>query len=142
MIVLDTNVISELMRPNGEPRVVAWADARPADDLYLTAVTVAELRYGVQRLPDGQRRSDLAERLRRILTEGFAGRILPFDEEAAAHYPQVVVSRERHGLPTTMADAQIAAICRCRGAGLAAGNTRDFAYAGIRLIDPWRRGGH
>jgi predicted nucleic acid-binding protein len=141
MIVLDTNVISELMRPNGDPRVVAWADGHPTDDLYLTAITVAELAYGVQRLPDGKRRSDLAERLRRILAEGFAGRILPFDDEAAACYPQVVVSRERRGLSTTMADAQIAAICRSRAAGLATRNTKDFTDAGIRVIDPWR-GGH
>lgn len=142
MIVLDTNVVSELMRPKGDPRVVAWADALPADDLYLTAVTVAELRYGVQRLPDGQRRSDLAERLRRILAEGFAGRILPFDDDAAAEYAHVVVSREQRGLRTTMADAQIAAICRHRAAGLATRNTRDFAHTGVRVIDPWRGSGH
>jgi toxin FitB len=138
MIVLDTNVISELMRPGGESRVVTWVDARPAEDLYLTAVTTAELHYGVERLPDGRRRSDLAERLRRIFVEAFAGRILAFDAAAATHYAEVVLARERRGLVITTADAQIAAICRSRSAGLATRNTRDFTHTGIQLVDPWK----
>ena len=79
-----------------------------------TAITTAELRYGVDRLPDGRRKADLAERLRRIIDEGFAGRVLAFDDEAASHYAVVVMSRERRGLHMTLADAQIAAICRSR----------------------------
>jgi len=138
MIVLDTNVISELMRPSGDQRVVAWADGLPADELYLTAITAAELRYGVARLPDGHRKSDLANRVHRIIEDGFAGRVLAFDGEAAVHYVDAVLARERRGLRVTIADAQIAAICRCRSAHLATRNTRDFAHTRVRLIDPWK----
>jgi predicted nucleic acid-binding protein len=137
MIVLDTNVISELMRPNGETRVIAWADEQPAGEFYLTAVTTAELRYGVARLPDGRRKTDLADRIERSLTEDFPGRILPFDDNAATHYAEIVTYREQRGLPISMADAQIAAICRHRGSGLATRNTKDFAHTGVEVIDPW-----
>jgi predicted nucleic acid-binding protein len=137
MIVLDTNVISELMHPRGEPRVVAWADEQQAGEVYLTAVTTAELRYGVARLPDGRRKTDLADRIRRTLEEDFTSRILPFDDNAAAHYADIVMHRERRGLPISMADAQIAAICRHHDAGLATRNTKDFAYTNIDVIDPW-----
>lgn len=99
MIVLDTNIISELMRPHGEPRVIAWVDERPADEIYLTAVTTAELRYGVARLPSGRRKTDLADRIERSLSEDFAGRILPFDDSATAHYAEIVTDREQRGLP-------------------------------------------
>ncbi|HZO63744.1 MAG TPA: type II toxin-antitoxin system VapC family toxin [Kribbellaceae bacterium] len=138
MIVLDTNVISELMHPRGEPRVVAWADEQQADEVYLTAVTTAELRYGVARLPNGRRKADLADRIQSTLDEDFTGRILSFDDDAAAHYADIVLDRERSGLPISMADAQIAAICRHHGAGLATRNTKDFVHTGIDVIDPWR----
>ena len=85
-----------------------------------------------------RRKSDLAERLHRIIDEGFAGRVLAYDDDAAGHYAVVVTSRERRGLHMTMADAQIAAICRSRAAGLATRNTRDFAPTGVRVIDPWK----
>jgi predicted nucleic acid-binding protein len=137
MIVLDTNVISELMRPRSEPRVIGWADDQAANEVYLTAVTTAELRYGVARMPDGRRRTDLADRLQRAIAEEFASRILSFDDNAAAHYAEIVIDRERRGQPISMADAQIAAICRRHGAGLATRNTKDFAHTGIDLIDPW-----
>ncbi len=137
MIVLDTNVISELMRPRGEPRVIAWADEQQAGEIYLTAVTTAELRYGVACLPDGRRKTDLADRIRRTLEEDFTGRILSFDDNAADHYADIVICRERRGIAISMADAQIAAICRQHGAGLATRNTKDFAHTGIDVIDPW-----
>ena len=137
MIVLDTNVVSELMRPRGEAHVIAWADEQPADRVYLTAVTTAELRYGVARMPDGRRKTDLADRLQRTIAEEFASRILSFDDNAAALYAAIVMGRERRGLPISMADAQIAAICRHHGAGLATRNTKDFAHTGIDVIDPW-----
>ena len=137
MIVLDTNVVSELMRPRGEAHVIAWADEQPADRVYLTAVTTAELRYGVARMPDGRRKTDLADRLQRTIAEEFASRILSFDDNAAALYADIVMGRERRGLPISMADAQIAAICRHHGAGLATRNTKDFAHTGIDVIDPW-----
>ena len=137
MIVLDTNVVSELMRPRGEAHVIAWADEQPADRVYLTAVTTAELRYGVARMPDGRRKTDLADRLQRTIAEEFASRILSFDDNAAALYAAIVMGRERRGLPISMADAQIAAICRHHGAGLATRNTKDFAHTGIDVIYPW-----
>lgn len=137
MIVLDTNVISELMHPRGEARVVAWADGQHAGEVYLTAVTTAELRYGAARLPTGRRKTDLADRVQRVLDEDFTGRILSFDDNAAFHYADIVMCREGRGLPISMADAQIAAICRYHGAGLATRNTKDFVHTGIDVIDPW-----
>ncbi|AEH08156.1 MULTISPECIES: type II toxin-antitoxin system VapC family toxin [Protofrankia] len=138
MIALDTNVVSELMRARADPGVVAWIDSQPADEIYLTAVTMAELRYGVARLPEGRRRTDLTDRLQRAVEAGFTGRVLPFDDDAAAHYADIVVGREQQGLPIAMADAQIAAICRSHSADLATRNTKDFAHTGIDLIDPWQ----
>ncbi len=138
MIVLDTNVLSELMRPLGDPRVLAWVDEQEAGDVYLTAVTTAELRYGVWRLPDGRRKSDLFLRVQRTVAEEFAGRVLPFDDDASAQYADIVVGREQRGLAISMADAQIAAICRCHTASLATRNTKDFAHTGIDVIDPWQ----
>lgn len=138
MIVLDTNVISELMRGRADPQVIAWVDGQPADEVYLTSVTVAELRYGVARLPDGRCRADLADRLQRVVEASFTSRILPFDETAAAHYADIVVGREEQGQVIAMADAQIAAICRTHSADLATRNTKDFIHTGINLIDPWQ----
>jgi predicted nucleic acid-binding protein len=138
MIVLDTNVISELMHPHAHPDVVAWLDEQPINEVYLTAVTTAELRYGIARLPDGRRKADLANRVRRTIEEDFADRILPFDDEAAVHYADIVVHREQRGTVISMADAEIAAICRNHSADLATRNTKDFAYTGIDVIDPWQ----
>jgi toxin FitB len=139
MIVLDTNVISELIRSQANPDVVAWVDEQPIHQVYLTAITTAELRYGIARLPRGRRRTDLADRVRATIEEDFAGRILPFGDEAAVHYADIVVDRERRGAVIGMADAQIAAICRTYTADLATRNTKDFANTGIDLIDPWSR---
>lgn len=138
MIVLDTNVISELMHPRADPRVVAWLDEQPAGEIYLTAVTAAELRYGVGRLPEGRRKADLADRIRLTLEEDFTSRILSFDDDAATNYAEIVIRRERLGSPISMADAQIAAICQWHGARLATRNTKDFAHTGIDVVDPWR----
>lgn len=138
MIVLDTNVVSELMHPRGDARIVTWTDGQSASELYLTAVTTAELLYGVGRLPEGRRKADLADRIQRSLEEDFAGRILSFEHSAAAHYADIVIHRERHGSAISMADAQIAAICRHHRARLATRNTKDFAQTGIDIIDPWQ----
>ena len=137
MIVLDTNVVSELMRAAPAEFVVDWVDRQPATDVHLTAVTVAELLYGVARLPDGSRRADLAERIEAMLNEDFDHRVVPFDETAAAHYAAIVVRRERAGRPIGMADAQIAATCRSHRAVLATRNIDDFADTGITIVNPW-----
>jgi len=137
MIVLDTNVVSELMRSDPLERVITWTDAQPAVELFLTAVTLAELLRGIGRLPDGRRRSTLANQLDEMVAEDFERRILSFDEVAAAHYADTVVQRERAGRPISTADAQIAATCRSHGAIIATRNVDDFSDTGIVMVDPW-----
>ncbi len=124
MIILDTNVLSELTRPAPEPAVLAWVDGRPTQELATTAVTAAELRYGVARLPRGRRRSRLESAVRDMLEIDFRDRVQPFDAAAAEEYPAVVTARDRLGRPITLADAQITAICRAHDVALATRNTR------------------
>ena len=138
MIVLDTNVLSELMRPDPDQAVIAWMDSQDPAQLFLTAVTVAEILYGIARLSDEKRKADLRELGAAMLKEDFARRILSFDEAAAAHYAEVVCERQSSGRPIGMADAQIAAICRTlNGATLATRNSRDFEGIGLDLANPW-----
>jgi len=139
VIVLDTSVISELARAVPDPGVLSWLDCLEAAHLATTAVTAARLRQGVARLPDGDRKEQLMVVIHGILTEDFQGRVLPFDERAAARYAEIVDSRERMGRPIGVADAQIAAICRNVGAMLATRSTDDFEGTGVKLIDPWKR---
>jgi predicted nucleic acid-binding protein len=140
MIVLDTNVISELMRKRPTRRVLTWVDAQSAGDLAITSVTAAELLYGIARLDDGARKRELGDAVRLLVHEDLAGRVLPFDVPAAEHYADLVADRERHGRPITSADGQIAAICRRHDATLATRNTRDFEATGVELLDPWAAG--
>ncbi|MGW4208777.1 PIN domain-containing protein [Lentzea sp. NPDC004789] len=137
MIVLDTNVVSELMRQAPNDEVVRWVDRYPADEVFITAVTAAELAYGIERMPDGQRKSTLAVKVSELLNEDFQGQILPFDGAAAVYYGEIVAAREEQGFPISMADAQIAAICRRFAACLATRNTKDFMDTGITLLNPW-----
>jgi toxin FitB len=140
VIILDTNVISELARQIPDTGVLAWLDSLEISEVATTAVTAAELRYGVARLPDGHRKRELTVVIRGILVEDFYGRVLPFDERASIRYADVVTNRERIGRPIGAADAQIAAICRDSGATLATRNTADFEETGIELVDPWKLG--
>lgn len=140
MIVLDTNVVSELIGPAPDPRVLAWLDPMPVTELATTAITAAELLYGVARLPRGRRKTRLDAAVRAVLADDFRSRVLPFDAPAAEQYAIVVSTRDKLGRPTTTADAQIAAICRTRQAGLATRNTRDFEGTGIGLVNPWQTG--
>jgi hypothetical protein len=140
MIVLDTNVVSELMRSRPAARVLRWVDDQSADALAITAVTAAELLYGVARLADGARKVELATAVGALVREDFSGRVLPFDAAAAEHYADLVADRERQGRPVSALDGQIAAICRSRGAQLATRNVRDFDATGIGVIDPWAVG--
>jgi toxin FitB len=137
VIVLDTNVVSEMMRSTPEPRVAQWIDAFAADDVFVTAVTAAELMYGVARLPEGRRKQELLVKVGALIAEDFKDRVLPFDQLAAVDYANVVASRERAGRPISMADAQIAAICRNWSADLATRNVADFMDIGVRVVDPW-----
>jgi len=137
MIVWDANVVSELMRPKPSVHVVAWTDRQPVGEVFITAITLAELWYGIGRLPTGRRRNELAEVFDQVATEDFEGRVLAFDGVAAAHYADLVVDRERMGRPISMAGAQIAAICRSHGATIATRNVDDFADVGVDIVNPW-----
>lgn len=136
MIVLDTNVLSELMRPEPAASVTSWVLGLRGAEVFTTAVTVAELRYGVARLPDGRRRREIGARLSRVL-DGFDDRALPFDVSCAEHYAEIVAGSEAAGRTMHVADGQIAATVVRHGGVLATRNTRDFSGAGITVIDPW-----
>ena len=137
MFAIDTNVASELIRPAPAPAVEAWIAERDLREMYLTAVTEAELRYGVAILPHGRRRRALEAAMSRWLDQGFRGRVLPFDSAAARAYAEIAADRRQAGRPIGEADCQIAAICRSRGAVLVTRNVRDFHGAGVEVADPW-----
>lgn len=141
MIVLDTDVVSELMRPSPAQVVEAWMAAHDAADLFFTAVGEAELRYGVAVMAEGRRRSTIESAVESLLREDFAGRILPFDSSAARAYAAIAANRRAAGRPLAHADGQIAAIARSRGMAVATRNTRDFQDTGVDLIDPWSAAG-
>lgn len=136
MIVLDTDVVSELMRPEPDISVREWVAGRSADELGTTAITVAEILHGIERLPDGRRKEDLLSAATDLFTL-FGDLIQPFDTRAAAWFGPVMVRRAGLGLPIEGFDAQIAAICRALGAALATRNVKDFVETGIDVIDPW-----
>jgi predicted nucleic acid-binding protein len=140
VIVLDTNVISELTRQVPAPGVMSWIDSLAAADLATTAITAAELLYGAARLPSGRRKREVVAAVDGLLSDDFRDRVLSFDEPAARRYADIVTARERLGRPIGVADAQIAAICRTIGATLATRNTQDFSGTGIELINPWTLG--
>lgn len=137
MIILDTNVVSELLRPTPEPRVEAWLAAQDGADVYLTAISEAELRYGVAVMAEGKRREALAQAIDGLLRDDFRARILPFDSHAAKAFAAIAADRRAAGRPISQLDCQIAAIGRAQGAAVATRNARDFAGCGIDLIDPW-----
>jgi predicted nucleic acid-binding protein len=137
MILLDTNLVSELMRPAPSEAVLAWFASQEATDLYLSAVGEAELRRGAAMLPAGKRRDQLMAAIDAMITEDFAGRILAFDSSAAQAFVLVFLERRAAGRPISFADGQIAATARAQGAAIATRNTADFAGCGIAVIDPW-----
>jgi predicted nucleic acid-binding protein len=137
VIVLDTNVVSELARSSPDPAVVRWLDSVSADEVTTTAVTAAELFHGVARLPASRKKTRIADAVQRVLRDDLQGRVEPFDIRSAERYGILVADRERAGKPITVADAQIAAICTVRRATLATRNTKDFVDTGIELVNPW-----
>ena len=137
MIVLDTHVVSELVRPSPNRSVVEWVDEHDSSELVLTALTAAELRAGVALLPEGRRRDELGMRIESLLVETFAGYVLAFDVGSSAYYAEVLAVRTRGGRPITTFDAQIAAVCRQYDSVLATRNTTDFTDTGIQLVNPW-----
>jgi toxin FitB len=140
MIILDTNVLYELVKPTPSRRVVEWLDAFSAHQVATTSITAAELWYGVGRLPDGRRKNLLSSGVDRMLYEDLNGLIEVFDTSAASRYADIVVGREQRGRPIEIADAQIAAICASRNATLATRNVKDFEDTGIELFNPWEHG--
>ena len=138
MIVLDTNVLSEILRPAPSAEVLEWMRAEPVSALFTTTITEAELLYGIALLPDGMRRRSLETVVHAILAEDLAGRILPFDSPAAREFADIAANRRRAGRPISEADARIAAIARSRGAALATRNVTDFIGCTLQVIDPWQ----
>lgn len=137
MIIIDTNVVSELMRASPEPAVLIWFAGHPADTLYLTAISEAELRTGAAILPAGQRRDRLVGAIDAMIAQDFAGRILPLHSLAARSYAEIAAARRAAGKPIMDADCQIAAIALAGAAAIATRNVKDFEGCGIDVINPW-----
>ncbi|MEO5338726.1 MAG: type II toxin-antitoxin system VapC family toxin [Magnetospirillum sp. WYHS-4] len=140
MIVLDTNVIAAVMRRQPDPAVVDWLDRQPAEALWTTAVTVCEVRFGLELLDPGTRRRDLEAAFGRALEEDFEGRILPFDRAAAWEAAALAAERRRRGRTVEIRDTQIAGIVIARRGVLATGNTRHFQDLPVKVVDPWGDG--
>jgi predicted nucleic acid-binding protein len=140
MIVLDTNVLSELMKAKPAKAVMDWMAEQSAADLYTTSITQAEILHGLMILPAGRRRSALEAAAAAMFEADFAGRILGFGSEAAFAYARIASDRRRAGRPISHFDAQIAAIARFRGGSIATRNITDFDGCGVTVVDPWRSG--
>ena len=137
MFVLDTNVISELFRPQPDPKVMAWVGQLSGDELFTTAITRGELLFGLYCMPDGRRRNDLLEKLVLLFEQKLAGHVLAYDEAAADAHAKFAAARRAKGRPVAMPDAMIAGIAHSHEAALATRNVRDFEGCGVTLIDPW-----
>lgn len=137
MILVDTNVISEPLRATPAPAVVAWLDAQPLETLFLSVVTVAELRFGVARLPAGRRRNSLVEQLESQVLPAFTGRILNFDLPATQRYAEAMAKAQAAGLAVGVADGFIAAIAAANGMTVATRDTAPFTAMDVAVIDPW-----
>ena len=137
MIVLDTNVISEVMKPSPSAFVLDWLNQENSERLYLTSVSLGEIEYGLRILPEGHRRRELQDRFRRFVASAFALRVLGYDEQAAQFYGEVMAARRALGRPMSALDGQIAAIAKAHGAAVATRNIRDFEHCGVELMDPF-----
>lgn len=139
MILLDTNVISEAMKASPSLQVLEWLNHQNSNALYVSAITIGEIEYGLRILPDGRRRLELKERFKRFISEAFTQRILAFGESAARTYGDVMGLRKELGRPMSVPDGQIAAIARSGGLSIATRNTSDFRECGVDLINPFSR---
>jgi predicted nucleic acid-binding protein len=137
MIILDTNVLGALMRTAPEVRVVAWLDRQPADSVWITSITLFEVRFGLALLPSGRRRHTLEAAFARLLGEDLENRVLNFDSAAATEAASLAAARQKNGRSVDMRDTQIAGIVLARRAALATGNVRHFADLKISIVDPW-----
>jgi hypothetical protein len=141
VIILDTNVLSALMRTAPEPQVVRWLDRQPAESIWITSITLFETRLGLALLPRGRRRQALESAFDRLLVEDLEGRVLDFDSAAAVEAAALAAARQRAGRPVDMRDTQIAGIALARRAALATRNTRHFKDLSITVLDPWQTAG-
>ena len=139
MILLDTNVISELMRPQPHAVALAWIARQERRRIYTTSVTKAEIYYGVAILPSGRRRTSLFLDAQKMFAEDFEGRVLPFDGDAATYFGNIAAERRRRGMALDVPDLQIAAIASAHNAAVATRNVDDFDACGIEIINPWRQ---
>ena len=140
MIILDTNVLSEVMRPQPSPAVLRWLEGQRPLELFTTTISQAEILYGIELLPKGKRRNALWAEAESMFEEDFAGRVLPFDSDAAHAFALVVAERRGIGRPISDFDAEIASIARSRVAAVATRDTNDFANCGIKVLNPWDSG--
>lgn len=139
MIVLDTNILSEALKPSPEEAVLRWLAEQNREVVFTTAITQAEILYGVEMLPAGKRRSRLHAAVERLFADEFPERILSFDSESALAYPKIVTRRTHARRPISQCDALIASICQSRNATIATRNTSDFEDCGLKIINPWNR---
>ena len=137
MIVLDTNVLSEVLRPSPDTSVLDWLARQPRASLFTTSVTRGEILYGIRLLSDGKRRRGLWDAAIQIFSDDFAGQVLSFDNDAADMYAEIAASRRIAGTPISQFDAMIVAMARSRGASLATRNVKDFDHCGIDVVNPW-----
>jgi predicted nucleic acid-binding protein len=138
MIILDTNVISELMSPKPSAQVATWVAQQPGTELFTTSITEAEIFYGIELLGRRKRREGLLVAAEAMFSEDFAGRVFVFDSDAAGVFAKIGAARRALGRPISHADAQIAALAQVRGAKLATRNVDDFEGCGIEVVDPWK----
>lgn len=137
MIVLDTNVLSELLRPTPADRPMAWLGVQPRSALFTTTITRGELFHGIRLLPDGLRKVRLQTAASTLFSVDLQGQVLNFDSDAADAYAEIAASRRASGKPISQFDAMIAAIAKSRGASVATRNVKDFSDCGVQVIDPW-----
>lgn len=137
MILLDTNIISEMMKPLPQTEVVKWLNQQESNQLFISTVTIAEITYGINVLPEGRRRHQIDEAFYKIITTAFKHRVLSFDNAAAQIYGKIMAKRKLSGKPMGIADGQIAAIANSQELALATRNIRDFVDCGLKLINPF-----
>lgn len=137
MILIDTNVISELWKVDPDPNVLAWIDAQAVETLHLSAVTVAELRFGLATMPEGRRRSIYQNRLEQDVLPAFAGRVLPFDLDASRAYATLMARARSEGKPIGRADGYIAATAVARSLAVTTRDVEPFLAAGLQVVNPW-----
>ncbi len=137
MIILDTNVFSEALKPSPSRAVLRWLSTQEKLAVFTTTITLAEVLYGIEVLPPGKRSGGLSHLVESLFADEFQDRILPFDDDAARVFPEIVVDRERMGRPIAQFDAMIASIARCTRSTVATRNTDDFEDCGIQIVNPW-----